>query len=770
MSAEKTLNLTPSPRVLRMLGQIDFKPWQCIAELVDNSVDAFLSEGGRSLGIVYPQVNVELSGQQEIKHGTATIKVSDNGPGMSPEDLENAVRAGYSSNNPVDKLGLFGMGFNVATARLGNRTEVWTTRMNDDRWSGVRIDFDEMEKHGSFAVPELSRYKTAAEADVHGTEVIVSKLDRDRALYLRSGGGLRSTKDKLSRVYNQIMRELDLKVVILGSALESREFCVWDKKRFVETKGELGRIPAQIPVRKDFGQRLYCNDCWVWLLDDESVCPVCESSDRLRLRDRQVGGWLGIQRFFDQQDYGIDLVRNGRVIEERSKVFFSWVNPDTGQEVPEYPIEQQHWGGRIVGELSLDFVPLASHQKDAFDKTSAEWKLAVEAVRGSGPILQKARKQLSLPERENSPLARLHSGYRRGSPPGLRTLVPGDATGRGINVEPQRWAAEFWQGNPDYQTDEKWFEAVLIAEEARTKGKGASVPDDLGGGDLFEDPSADGEESPPDDGGAPPDPYQQVEDPSLSGLFELTEVPGGPRLEVSAERVVSGHLAGNAAFAFAVAGSRVAFAYDLSHPMFAQSTMEPVDCLVNELAYQILQRSNTSQQEWPLTRIGAELRARYFSWSLDTFDYARTQSQALLSELADFYADALGDSAPVTDVLTSEHIDALRKTVAQVDHAGDDRVADIIAAGEFPRYLGARYAKDWVEMWPELALDGRFLSVAYLQVAEAFRPESFAIVLNALTDIAWVANPDGPRAMGEEWHARLGRAISSLRLVQAWRA
>ena len=54
------MDITPSPRVLRMLGQIDFKPWQCLAELIDNSVDAFLT--GRELGHspMFPKVNVEV--------------------------------------------------------------------------------------------------------------------------------------------------------------------------------------------------------------------------------------------------------------------------------------------------------------------------------------------------------------------------------------------------------------------------------------------------------------------------------------------------------------------------------------------------------------------------------------------------------------------------------------------------------------------------------------------------------------------------------------
>ncbi|MGH7488707.1 MAG: hypothetical protein ACREMY_24365, partial [bacterium] len=355
----------------------------------------------------------------------------------------------------------------------------------DDYWTGVRIDFDEMERSASFSVPSLRRRKTATESQVHGTEVVISKLDADRGLYLRSGGGLRSTRDKLSRVYNKIMREIGLRVVLIDTQLEPREFCVWGRNRTVDTKSDYGRVPAYLEIDEDLGPRAYCDDCWVWLDVSESRCPSCLRDDRLRERERRVRGWLGIQRYFDQVDYGVDLIRNGRVIEERSKTFFSWTNPETGEQSTEYPLEQTHWGGRIVGELSVDFVPLASHQKDAFDKNTSEWELVERVVRGDGPIVQVLRQRLGLPDRAPSPLARLHSAYRRGQPAGLRWLVPGDASGKGFNKQAVEWAQEFWSGNPEFKSDERWWQAVVGAEEARTKKKGVAIPDDLTGDDDF---------------------------------------------------------------------------------------------------------------------------------------------------------------------------------------------------------------------------------------------------------------------------------------------
>ena len=773
MNEGQPLDLTPSPRVLRMLGQIDFKPWQCLAELIDNSVDAFISSRDQ-LGVMFPQVNIEVSSAAEIRAGTGEIRISDNGPGMAPERLRDAVRAGFSGNNSIDKLGLFGMGFNVATARLGNRTEVWTTRIEDDDWTGVRVDFDEMERSGSFRAPALLRRKSASESQVHGTEVVLSKLEPERALYLR-GGGLRATREKLSRVYNKIMRDLQLRVLVCGIPLESREFCVWGDDKHVETKTEFGRIPAVFHIDENLGDRQYCEDCWSWLLEAETVCPVCGESAHLRRRARQVTGWIGIQRYFDQHDYGIDLIRNGRVIEERSKNFFVWQDPNTGERVPEYPLEQQHWGGRIVGELNIDFVPLASHQKDSFDRQTQEWRLIEKVIRGDGPILLERRKVAGFQTRNDSPLARLHVGYRRGSPPGFRTLVPGDATGRGINEQPRQWAGLFWSGDPAYQSDEKWWEAVKLAEEARTK-RGQEVPSDLAGRDDFGDDQV-GDE-PEDQSSAPAsaavaDPALPTRepDPTVSGTFEVKEISGSPTLVVQGYRRINGRLATGEAIEFGVLGSRVEFTYDPQHSLFLTTVTEPLDCLVEELAYQILTRSGTSQREWPVSRITHELRHKYFQATLVTVDQVRQSAESVLSDIVEHYQEQLPALAPFDpDVLDGATREALSKEVARIDHAGRERVDELIRSGEFPRYLRTSYLPAIIERWPWLLMDSNFFAIGYADLLPELRGEAVRGVLGAVRDLLWALDPGGMTRGGAEWRSMLSRSASSVRLLEAWKA
>ncbi len=772
MNESTSYDLTPSPRVLRMLGQVDFKPWQCIAELVDNSVDAFLSSGSR--GQMFPQVNVELSSVQEIKGGEGKLQVSDNGPGMSEEMLQNAVRAGFSANNSIDKLGLFGMGFNVATARLGHRTEVWTTRTEDDYWSGIRIDFDEMERAGSFQAPALHRRKSASESQVHGTEVVITKLDRERALYLRSGGGFKATRDRLSRVYNKIMREIGLKMFVSGTALEPREFCTWDRSRTIETKGIFGTIPAIFEIDENLGSRPYCEDCWTWLLESETLCPVCQTDQRVHARPRSVKGWLGIQRYFDLKDYGVDLVRNGRVIEERSKVFFSWTDPNTGDVVSEYPLEQIHWGGRFVGEISMDFVPLASHQKDAFDKQTAEWRLVEKVVRSDGPMLVELRKNLGYVGRNQSPLARLHTGYRRGSPAGFRNLVPGNAFGKGINEEPKRWATHFWSGDPEYLSDEKWWNAVKLAEEARKK-KGVKIPDDLGGGTEFDPPPPEddvGQDTEPDDEPKTPRGVVQREpDPSLTGTFAVPDIPGAPTLEVTGERVISGKLPNGQPIEFSVAGTRAEFVYDPEHDLFTDSLVEPVDCLIEEIAYQVLARSSTSQVEWPLSRITRELRGKYFRSTIVSYEDVRDSSESMLQEMIGHYQEELPKESPLElGVLSDDERDVLTREIARVEMSGVDRVEEVIRSGAFPRYLGPTFLPSLFDRWPDLLLDSRFLAASFAGVTPDFRHEIVRQVSSAIDDLLWIRDPGGISRGSVEWRSLLARSAGSVSLLEAWRA
>jgi hypothetical protein len=53
---EREFNLQPHPRILPMLGEINLAQWQCIAELVDNSLDAFIDAARAGIPLPEPMI------------------------------------------------------------------------------------------------------------------------------------------------------------------------------------------------------------------------------------------------------------------------------------------------------------------------------------------------------------------------------------------------------------------------------------------------------------------------------------------------------------------------------------------------------------------------------------------------------------------------------------------------------------------------------------------------------------------------------------------
>ena len=222
-------DLTPDPRVLQILGEISLDQWKCLAELVDNSVDAFVNAKRVGQPVESPQVVVTLpSADRE----DATITIRDNGPGMTIDQLESAVRAGWSGNNPLDSLGLFGMGFNIATARLGLVTEVHTTRSGETEWTGLRIDLSELRRTRSYNTPRLTKPK--ADPNTHGTEIRVYRLKPDQRAFFAKSANHQKIRRQLGRIYSPLLLSSDssFSLQINGQLVPAKRHCIWNPERW----------------------------------------------------------------------------------------------------------------------------------------------------------------------------------------------------------------------------------------------------------------------------------------------------------------------------------------------------------------------------------------------------------------------------------------------------------------------------------------------------------------------------------------------------------
>src|SRR4051794_6571082 len=91
IETELTVNIMPSPRILKMLGNIEFEAWQCIAELVDNSFDEFLNIKRSGIAWKEPLEVAVLLPPQNQPRRDAVIEIRDNGRGMALEQVRNAA-------------------------------------------------------------------------------------------------------------------------------------------------------------------------------------------------------------------------------------------------------------------------------------------------------------------------------------------------------------------------------------------------------------------------------------------------------------------------------------------------------------------------------------------------------------------------------------------------------------------------------------------------------------------------------------------------------
>ena len=456
-----TLDITPTPRILRTLGEIPFQTWQCVAELIDNSIDAFLSdktaipeEDERKIVVTWASDSVATDDR--------AIEVTDNACGMSIEQLQNAVRAGYSSNDPIGNLGLFGMGFNISTARLGEVTTIMTTRRGDSDWVGIKIDFQKLIDTRRFDAPIIHMAKSNPAE--HGTKITISRLRHGILTELPNKEN--EIRQRLEAIYASLLNNQEIAIYVKGRQLRPRNHCVWSESRYVRYSDQT--VSARMMIDRNLGDALFDLSRNCYLTADEAEQYYVDQQEGRDLpahiieRGKRLTGWLGIQRYADPNDFGIDFIRNGRKILISDKSLFQYENPITGQKELQYPLELgTSVGGRIVGELHVDYL-LPTYQKNDFDRSDNSWAQTVEAICGVGPFLPKSRKALGFSEQNPSPLCVLVNAFRRVDKGTKCLFAPNDVA--------KRYAAEFRKGIRDYLDDILWWKAAQEEDQKQSTG------------------------------------------------------------------------------------------------------------------------------------------------------------------------------------------------------------------------------------------------------------------------------------------------------------
>jgi Histidine kinase-, DNA gyrase B-, and HSP90-like ATPase len=756
----EVIDVRPHPRLLAVLGDIEFAAWQCIAELVDNAFDDFLISP--PVDGSAPTVGVTLPSRASTPRD-AQVWVRDNGRGMSLEHLNAALRAGWTSNQRYGQLGLFGMGFNVATARLGNVATVRTTRCGDPERVSVTIDLRKLAASHEFLVPVIREPKN--DPAEHGTEVVISELKPEQHEHLsRRQAKLRET---LGDVYSYLLSERGFRLVVDGQTVEPRRPCVWGEDRYVVRNYE--EIPAVIRIDERLPEMAACQACGHWQEPGLAECERCDGGD-LVVRERRIHGWVGIQRYLHKSDYGIDFIRNGRKILLRDVQLFQWEDPDEpgGKPEQEYPIELgTTMGGRIVGEIHVDHVPV-KYQKNAFEYDSREWKKVVRTLRGASPLRPDIGKRLGYNETNHSPLARLLAGYRRNNP-GLNYLTPGDGK-RAIHDRTREWARLFRQGDPAYQTDEQWYEAARRHDakpvDVPPEADGADGPDGGEDVDIREILGLAPEEDEPWPSPQPAVP--ETEDQRRARYREhgesLADLEGsyglhgfGAPLDVQVWAVHGTRVqnAGGEQAPVYVArsrGSAVEVFVDSEHPVFTEFAVDVRDLVVTELAEHLRVRADNPR---PLSSVFASLKEHCLPDHRVTPAALAEQARGLLESVRELMLPVVGgNSEGFWGFVSSDERAAAERNFAAEGGTGD--WAETRASGEWVRHVPASSLGRMVQSRPEAFLDCRVFRPAYGTYEDPHaRALAVSRVMGYLGDVGLLAEHPARRSAEELTRGRL---------------
>jgi len=168
--ASKGHELIPSAkRLIKSLRDMGYDFSQAVADVVDNSIEA---------NATVVAIDVEFDGDD------SWVRIADNGRGMKPDELREAMRYGADRDYADDDLGKFGLGLKTASMSQCQCLSV-ASRWNRERSDIVAYSWDlaHIEKTNRWEIIPLERNGIGPAIrlplkDTIGTVVLWQRLDR----------------------------------------------------------------------------------------------------------------------------------------------------------------------------------------------------------------------------------------------------------------------------------------------------------------------------------------------------------------------------------------------------------------------------------------------------------------------------------------------------------------------------------------------------------------------------------------------------------------
>lgn len=295
------------PDIIKSYKRLSYSPWHAIAELVDNSTQAYFNNQ-ELLDEKYLANNEKLEINIAYDKDSGILRISDNSIGMSLPELEDALHIGKTTERTSGRS-KYGMGLKTSACWIGNVWTIRTKKLNETAEHFIKVDVEEVASGNRTITPEENQGK---DHNTSYTVVEITQLNRHF-----HGNTLRKIKDYLRSMYRIDIREGRLILKWQGETL------TWNDFEFLSDRN--GN-----EYRKDFN---------------------------FQIDGKDITGWVGILKNGSRANAGFSILQSNRVIKGWPK---AW-RPGKiyGQEEGSNDLINQ----RLIGEIHLDGFEV-SHTKD----------------------------------------------------------------------------------------------------------------------------------------------------------------------------------------------------------------------------------------------------------------------------------------------------------------------------------------------------------------------------------------------------------------------
>tara|TARA_R110000744_G_scaffold5421_3_gene19152 strand:+ start:372 stop:1967 length:1596 start_codon:yes stop_codon:yes gene_type:complete len=207
---------TPTIKMAFSLRSAGYDYMSALADIIDNCFDADATK-----------ICIWLDASKD-ESAIEQINISDNGYGMSLEDLQSALTYGSDSAYGQHSLGCYGLGLKTASTSIGKRLTVYTKTRSGKLLVGF-FDLDRFEEEGDYVV-EYTDDPTAEQQALFaahvgdsptasGTLVVISKIDK---LDIKPKSFYQTLKaaQNLPRVFREFLANPEIEMYINKTRVE----------------------------------------------------------------------------------------------------------------------------------------------------------------------------------------------------------------------------------------------------------------------------------------------------------------------------------------------------------------------------------------------------------------------------------------------------------------------------------------------------------------------------------------------------------------------